>query len=273
MKSRKRQAYTVIAVIMMLVFIASTVTGTKAVVAGRDQEKPINVVDVPILNYHKVDTLHHALSVLPENFEQQMAYLHDNGYHTITPDQLMAYLKYGNPLPENPVMITFDDGYLDNYANAFPSMKKYGFTGTIFLVTGKIGQDQRFMNWEQVREMQRAGFVFGSHTVNHVALSKIDSAQLEAELTESREEMERQLGQKPRYFAYPTGAYNLQIEQAVRQTGYRAAFTVRYGQAGPDSDPYALERIPIFQSDNTFRSFLFRLRGASLLERLGLIKN
>jgi len=273
MKSRHRQTCAVIAVIVMLFFIASTVAGTKAVVAGRDQDKPPNIVDVPILNYHKVDTFHHSLSILPENFEKQMSYLNDNGYHTITPDQLMAYLKFGKPLPEKPVMITFDDGYLDNYANAFPSMKKYGFTGTIFLVTGKIGQDQRFVNWDQVREMQQAGFVFGSHTANHTTLTKIDATQIETELVESRDEIERQLGQKPRYFAYPTGAYNLQIEQMVRQAGYRAAFTVRYGQVGPDSDPYALERIPIFQSENTFRSFFIRLNGATLLERLGIIRN
>jgi len=273
MKTTHKQTYTIIAFMMMLFFIASTVAGTKPVVAGRDQDKPLNLVDVPILNYHKVDTLHHSLSVLPENFEKQMAYLNENGYHTITPDQLMAYLKFGAPLPDKPVMITFDDGYLCNYTNAFFIMKKYGFTGTVFLVTGKISQDHRFMNWDQVREMQREGFVFGSHTVNHASLAKVDPAQIETELAESRDEIERQLGRKPRYFAYPTGAYNLQIEQAVRQAGYRAAFTVRYGQAGPDSDPYAVERIPIFQSANTHRSFLFRLQGASLLERLGLIRN
>ena len=256
MKTKYRQTCTVLAVIVMLVFIASSVAGTKAVVAGRDQDKPPNIVDIPILNYHKVDTLHHSLSVLPENFERQMAYLNDSGYHTITPDQLMAYLKFGHPLPENPVMITFDDGYQDNYVNAFPSMKKYGFTATIFLVTEKIGQDERFMNWDQVREMQKAGFVFGSHTANHTALTKIDAAQAEKELTESRDEMEHQLGYKPRYFAYPTGAYNLQIEQMVRQAGYKAAFTVRYGKVGPDSDPYALERIPIFQVKILSAAFL-----------------
>lgn len=272
-KSLNRSICVVAALLLLLLFAISTVAGTRAVVAGRDQNRPVNLVDVPILNYHKVDTFHHTLSVLPDAFEEQMAYLQDNNYHTITPDQFVAYIRFGKPLPEKPILITFDDGYLDNFTNAFPIMRRHGFTGTIFLVTALVGQDARFLTWDQVREMKQAGFVFGSHTVNHADLTKLDLEQVQAELVDSRDEMEYQLGEKPRYFAYPTGAYNMQIQQLVRQAGYRAAFTIRYGQAGADSDPYALERIPIFQSSRTFRSFLIRLNGAPLLERIGLFRN
>jgi peptidoglycan/xylan/chitin deacetylase (PgdA/CDA1 family) len=272
-KSVGRSFYATLALLVFLLFAVSMLAGTKAVVAGRDENRLVNLIDVPILNYHKVATLQHPLSMLPEDFEKQMAYLQDNDYHTITPDQLMAYLKFAKPLPDKPIMITFDDGYRDNFTNAFPIMQKYGFTGTIFLATGLVNQDERFLTWDQVRQMKQAGFVFGSHTVNHVNLTKLGAEQIQAELTESRDEMEAQLGEKPRYFAYPTGAYNLQIEQMVRQAGYRAAFTIRYGQVGADSDPYALERIPIFQSTKTFRSFLIRLNGATLLERMGIIRN
>jgi peptidoglycan/xylan/chitin deacetylase (PgdA/CDA1 family) len=93
------------------------------------------------------------------------------------------------------------------------------------------------------------------------------------ELTESRKQIEQQLGVKTRYFAYPTGAYNLQSEEMVKQAGYKAAFTIRYGQAGAESDPYALERIPIFRGQHTFRSFFIRLNAAPVLERFGLIRN
>ena len=92
-----------------------------------------NEEDIPItiLNYHKVDNMNIALSVLPEDFDRQMAYLKENGYNTINTDQLYDYMVNGAELPENPIMITFDDGYEDNYQNAYPILKKYGFTGTI----------------------------------------------------------------------------------------------------------------------------------------------
>ena len=129
------------------------------------------------------------------------------------------------------------------------------------------------MTWEQAREMQENGFVFGSHTVNHIPLTDLTASQIEAELTQSREEIARQLGTPPRFFAYPTGAYNLHLEDIVRKTGYIAAFTIRYGQAGTKSDLYAIERIPIFKGQQTFRSFFVRLTCAPILERLGAIRN
>jgi Predicted xylanase/chitin deacetylase len=248
---------------------------TTAVVAGRDSNRAVisSLADVPILNYHKVDNFYHALSVSPQEFEEQMAYLAKNGFTTITPDQLMAYLNHDRELPEKPIIITFDDGYLDNYTNAYPIMKKYGFTATIFLVTNLIDHDERFMTWEQVKTMQQDGFVFGSHTVSHIPLNKLPREQAMAELIDSRKEIEYRLGTKPRYFAYPTGAYNSQVEEMVKQAGYKAAFTIRYGQAGAESNPYALERIPIFRGQHTFRSFFVRLNAAPILERFGLIRN
>jgi peptidoglycan/xylan/chitin deacetylase (PgdA/CDA1 family) len=245
--------------------------GSKAV-AGR-QFRSFNIAEVPVLNYHKVDYLYHALSISPQDFEEQIKYLAENGYHSITPDQLMDHLEYGKALPEKPVLITFDDGYADNYHNAYPILKKYGFTATIFIITGKISQDPRFLTWDQVRQMKQDGFVFGSHTVNHVPLTKLSPDEVLGELEGSSSEIERQLGTRPLYIAYPTGAYNMQIEQLVKQVGYRAAFTIRFGQDGVESNPYALERIPLFRSTQTFRSFYYRLTAAPILERLGLIRN
>jgi peptidoglycan/xylan/chitin deacetylase (PgdA/CDA1 family) len=260
------------ALFLVLTVVASTVGGTTAVVASR-RHMPINITDVPVLNYHKIDDLHHALSVSPAEFDEQMTYLQENGYHTVTPDQLTAYLKYGRALPEKPVLITFDDGYLDNYTNAYPILQKHGFTATIFLITDLIGQDERYLTWDHVREMNKNGFVFGSHTVSHRPLTKLNPDEVRQELIASRDEIEKQLGQKPKYFAYPTGAYNLQIEELVREAGYRGAFTIRYGQVGLESDPYALERIPIFRTSRTFRNFMIRLTGAPILERLGIVRN
>jgi len=273
LKMRKQQIYILLAIIVIFLFIAGSKIGTSPVVASRNGSNLINLKDVPVLNYHKVDMLNHALSVSPQEFEEQMEYLYKNEYTTITPDQLMAYLKYGKQLPDKPIMITFDDGYLDNYSNAYPIMKKYGFTATIFLVTNLVGHDSRFMTWDQVREMQQNGIVFGSHTVNHKSLTSLTRVQIMDELTLSRDEIASQLGKSPKYFAYPTGTYNAEIEDIVRSVGYKAAFTIQYGQVGADSDLYALERIPIFKGQKTFRSFFIRLNGAPILEGLGIVKS
>ncbi|MBP2644872.1 MAG: polysaccharide deacetylase [Firmicutes bacterium] len=255
----------------LFVLMAISLVGSRTVAGPQFSQGQL--VEVPVLNYHMVDNLAIPLSISPEQFDEQMKYLSENGYHSITPDQLLDYLEYGRRLPENAVLITFDDGYLDNYTKAYPILKKYGFTATIFVVTGLVGNDPRFLTWNQIREMRQNGFVFGSHTANHVPITQLGPEQAQKELTESSMVMENQLGTKPAYFAYPTGAYNRQAEQLVRRVGYRAAFTIRYGRAGMESDHFAIERIPIFRSTKTFRSFYYRLTAAPILERLGIIRN
>jgi len=272
LKMNKQNRYIVLGLIILFFILAGIRTGTSPAVASRHANHLINIEDIPALNYHKVDTLYHALSVSPQEFEEQMQYLYEHDYHTITPDQLMSYLKHGTQLPDNPILITFDDGYLDNYTNAYPIMQKYGFTATIFLVSNLVGHDPRFMTWDQVREMNQTGNTFGSHTVNHQSLTSLNEKDLLTELSQSREEIASQLGKPPKYFAYPTGTYNLAIEDIVRSTGYKAAFTIEFGQIGADSDLYALPRIPIFKGQKTFRSFFIRLNGAPFIEEFGIIK-
>ena len=230
-------------------------------------------VEVPILNYHKVDHVNHSLSLPPEEFERQIKHLWENGYRSISPDQLASYFTYGRSLPEKPVMITFDDGYLDNYVYAYPILKKYGFTATIFIITDFIERDKRYMNWEQIRTMQTDGFVFGSHSVTHTPLNQLNSEQLRRELIESGDEMEKQLGQRPCYFAYPTGDYSVKLGEQVKQAGYRAAFTIRYGQASMASNLYALERIPVFRTHQSFLQFFSRLNVTPTREHLNKIRS
>ena len=242
------------------------------VIDSKKKEIIINDIAIPVLNYHKVDEQKIALSISPQEFEEQIKYLAKEGYNTITPSEMMNALEYGTPLPEKPIMITFDDGYLDNYTNAYPILKKYGFTATIFLVTGFIGNDPRFMNWEEIKEMKANGFVFGSHTVNHKSLTELSYVELKNELLLSAEEIEQQLGHQELFFAYPTGTYTLNIAKIVESCGYRAAFTIKYGDIDEASNYFALERIPIFKGQKTFRSFFFRLNFTKTLQRLGLIR-
>lgn len=242
------------------------------VIDSKKKEIIINDIAIPVLNYHKVDEQKIALSISPSDFEQQMKYLSEEGYHTITPTEMMNALEYGTELPEKPIMITFDDGYLDNYTNAYPVLLKYGFTATIFVVTGFINHDPRFMNWDQIREMKANGFVFGSHTVNHKSLTELSYYEAKNELLLSAEELDKQLGIEEHFLAYPTGTYNLTIAKLAEACGYRAAFTIKYGDVDEASNYYALERIPIFKGQKTFRSFFFRLNFTKTLQRLGLIR-
>ncbi|MEG6585932.1 polysaccharide deacetylase family protein [Dendrosporobacter sp. 1207_IL3150] len=263
-----------VAIVLMLLLVAIGLVGSRASSISVNSNLTKNSrINIPILNYHKVDDQNIALSVSPQEFDEQMGYLKSQGYNTISPDVFLSYIKGGQNLPPKPIIITFDDGYLDNYSNAYPILKKYGFTATIFLVTNLIGNDSRFMNWDQVREMQQSGFIFGSHTVNHTPLTKISTNSVKNELIQSRAKIKKELGYEPCFFAYPTGAYDLNSMKLVREAGYDAAFTIRYGQVGPESNLYALERIPIFKGQRTFQSFFVRLKFAAVLERLGAIRN
>ncbi len=230
---------------------------------------------VVVLNYHKVDDIHNSLSVPPAEFDRQMRFLKENGFHAITPAELRAALVDGAELPENPVIITFDDGYRDNYENAYPILKKYGIRATIFVITSFLDQGiPGYMTWAQAAEMEADGLVsIESHTVTHGSMVELDDEKLRYELTKSKQDIERRLGKQVAFIAYPTGTYNLHIASLVKEAGYQGAFTIKYGNVDRTSNLYALERIPIFQTANTHQSFLERLQYVPIFQRLGWNKS
>lgn len=227
---------------------------------------------IPVLNYHLVNKQKlNALSITPEQFDEQMAYLHKNGYTTISPDQLLDYLQDNKPLPEKPILITFDDGYEDTYTEAYPILQKYNFTATVFLVTDYV-DSERYITWEQVKEMNTNGFTFGSHTLSHVSLAKISNEEAEHQLVKSREAIEWRIKKPVKYFAHPGGFYKAETGQLLQKSGYRAGFTVNLGRAQAGSDVFAIKRIPIFESANIFRSFWLRLKFTQLVVGVGEVK-
>ena len=233
----------------------------------------VDGVKVLVLNYHKIDNKHHSLSVLPADFESQLKYLSDHGYHSISPDELFEGLAGTGALPENPVLITFDDGYKDNYTTAFPLLKKYGFKATIFVVTSFLGQKSQYFTWEQAREMEKEGISIQSHTATHRSMTDLSDEQLRAELVESKKKAEEELGHPVEYMAYPTGTYNLHIAEMVKEAGYKAAFTIKYGNVDEASNIYALERVPVFHTANTNKDFLERIRYTPIFEKFGWTKS
>lgn len=235
----------------------------------------VNSAKIIVLNYHKIDNMNISLSVLPEDFERQMKYLRDNNFHAITPQEMYAAIVEGTELPENPVLITFDDGYLDNYTQAYPILKKYGLKATIFVITGLMDRGQPgYFTWGQAAEMEASGLInIESHTVTHRSLTDLSEAEARLELLKSKQDIERRLGKQVDFVAYPTGTYNLYLAGIAKEVGYKGGFTIKYGNVDRASNVFALERVPIFHTADTHRSFLERLQYIPIFERLGWVKS
>lgn len=216
---------------------------------------------IPILMYHKVNpdprTGGLGLRVPPDKFEWQMKYLKRNGYQTVSLTDVMDHFEHGKHLPDKPIVITFDDGYKDNHDYAYPIMKKYGFTGTVFVVTKAIGNTNFFdvekklqpknkmMDWNEIRAIEAGGFVIGAHTVDHPRLADIPPEVARHQIEESKRVLENGLKKPVEVFAYPYGSYNDTVAEITKQAGFRAAVTTELGLAKIDSDPYKLKRIRI----------------------------
>lgn len=232
---------------------------------------------VPVLNYHQInDTEQNPLTVNTEQFEEQMKYLADNGYHTITPTEMVDAWEKGTQLPAKPVILTFDDGYLDNYLYAFPILEKYRLKATIFLISDYVNTYPNYLTWANVYEMQESGLInFESHTLNHVELTETGSEKDTIhQLQGSRKALEYHLKKPVRFIAYPCGSYNDEVERLTKDAGYLGAFTVDYGLASPEEQRFVLDRIPIFGcNSHTFLRFKLRLALAPLFSPLSSWKS
>ena len=256
-------------ILFLVPFVFSAPQSLKARMIA-DSEHGMKVM---VLNYHMVKDQTISLAVPVQDFDDQMNYLKKHGYHTITPEELYESLSGNAELPENPVLITFDDGYVDNYENAYPILKKYGFKATIFAISSFVGNKKGYITWEEAREMEENGISIESHTVDHKSMTDLSDDQLRVELTESKKKLEKELGHPVNFMAYPTGTYNLHIAQMVKEAGYKGAFTIKYGNVDKGSNVYAMERVPIFQTENTYKSFLERIRYTPVFESFGWTKN
>jgi peptidoglycan/xylan/chitin deacetylase (PgdA/CDA1 family) len=149
------------------------------------------------------------LTVEPNMFRAHLRYLEENGYNTISLYQLEAALLYGTPLPPRPVILTFDDGYIDHYTNVFPALKERAFIATFFVITGRADtNDPAYLNWSQISEMAAAGMSMESHTKTHRDLRERDYDFLVYELLGSLESLGAHTTTPPHMFAYPVGHYD-----------------------------------------------------------------
>ncbi len=208
---------------------------------------------VPILLYHHIavpppdaDRIRYNLSVPPDLFEAHLRFLKSAGYTSITLDDLVYYLTRGRPLPPKPIIITLDDGYRDNYTNAFPLLKKYGFTATFFIITDLVNQKHpEYLTWDMVREMKAAGMAFGAHGRTHIDLSRADLDQLVWQALGSTEVFQVELGEPARYIAYPSGKYNEQVIAVYKSAHYWAGLTTNQGATHTSDNLFELKRIRV----------------------------
>jgi len=171
-------------------------------------------VEAPIMMYHHVsnviptDVLGMSLTVKNTLFQQQLAYLKQHNYHTITFNQLFDALYFGGPLPVHPIILTFDDGYKDVFTFAYPLLKEYGFTGTFNIISGYV-QSPGYLSWGDIKGMLIGGMQIASHTVHHYSLGPLVAyapAEAQYELQHSKATLQQQLGITIQQFCYPSGS-------------------------------------------------------------------
>ena len=178
----------------------------------------------------------------------------DAGFVTISLRDLMLQLSIGQALPEQPVILTFDDGYIDNYTLAFPLLKEYGFTATFFLISGFLDQGKpEYISWDHVIEMHEAGMEFGAHSFDHPDLRGLRDESLVWQSLRPREAIEARVGEPVRFFAYPSGKYDQRVIDVIHSANYWAAVTIAQGAIHSSDRPFELKRI--------------RMRGAYTLSR------
>lgn len=211
----------------------------------------------PILMYHHLKYLEPNASealqtwtVAPDQFAAQLDYLQQKGFHTITFKQLVEFFDNGAPLPTNPILLTFDDGWIDGYTVAFPELTKRGMVGNFFVPTQYADAGgELFMNWDQIREMDRAGMEIDGHTIDHADLNKANLDVLRRQLRASKQQMEQELGHPVYALSYPFGAFNAGVVAETEAAGYRAAVILCCGYELNSDILLTLPRIRISYND------------------------
>ncbi|MDB5284549.1 MAG: hypothetical protein JWO06_3624 [Bacteroidota bacterium] len=224
--------------------------------APTKNKKMSSTYQLPVLLYHRLVNEScvigkHKLHVWEKDFRKQMQWLKDSGYQTITFNDLNAQ---SNIDLNKKIILTFDDGYVDNYTILFPILKEFGFIAVVFLVTACKQNDWskaegeptvNLINIAQIREMSAYGIEFGCHTQHHVDLKRADKATQEKEIMGSMVDVEMMSGKKPITFSYPYGAYNDDTVQLVKQSGFKYGITTILGPDDWKEDLFRIKRIEV----------------------------
>jgi peptidoglycan/xylan/chitin deacetylase (PgdA/CDA1 family) len=218
---------------------------------------------VPILMYHYVsdpppgsDQYRWSLSVTPANLDAQMSYLKQAGYRTVTLYDLYDHLTQGKPLPEKPIILTFDDGYVDAFTQAMPILRKHGFVATFFILTGPAdrGGAGGYLTWEQMQVMTAAGMDIELHSREHYDLRNRSNDFLVNQIAGGKEAIEAHIARPVRWFAYPSGHYDAAVTRVLVSAGFWGAVTTIPGRTHTAPTLFDMPRIRI-SSYHTLEAF------------------
>lgn len=219
---------------------------------------------LPVLTYHAIDERPAVISTTPARFRRQIEELAGRGLAGISLARAFAHRERAGSFPPHSVALTFDDGYLSVFTEALPVLADHGFTATVFLTTGLVGLaadaararnpdiDRDLLNWEQARELLRASFEIGSHSVGHPDLTRLAPAARERELADAKAELQQRLQVSVECFAYPYGRLNAAVRSAAGRH-YRRACTTRLDRCRPAADPLRIDRIDMYYMRPTAR--------------------
>lgn len=237
---------------------------------------PPSETSIPILMYHSIADedesavgAYYRTATQPRVFAAHMAALHDAGYSVIGLSEAVRRLANPSLNTRGSVVITFDDGYRNIYTDAFPILEHYGFTASVFLPTAHIGEGnlefkgKSCLSWGEVRELQRHGISFGSHTVSHPQLYDLNAAAIREEITVSKQTIEQKLGCVAESFAYPYAfpetdhEFKAQLQEILQAAGYEYGVCTALGRPHCGDDPLFLKRLPVNSCDD---AHLFRAK-------------
>ena len=213
----------------------------------------VRQAQAPILMYHYVsvppagsDVYRRDLSVSPDLFRSHLQALADAGYTPISMYDLVDHLNQGAPLPEKPVILTFDDGYRDNYENAFPLLEEFDMTAMFFVVTDFMDEgNPLYLSWDMAREMQDAGMFIESHGRNHASLRNRNDDYLIWQALGSAETIEHELGVRPRFITYPFGHYDSNTIRIFESAGFWGGVTIIAGATHSTDNLFQLRRVRV----------------------------
>ncbi len=223
---------------------------------------------IPILTFHSIDTSGSVISICPSRFRHLLISLKQQGYQTISLNEVIQWIAGEKSFRSPCVVISFDDGYENLYTHAFPILEELGFQATLFLTTGHCGKENNWLtrprsipllsmlSWQQLKEMAQSVFDIQAHTQNHPFLFKLHPELVNDELLGSKTEIENRLGKQVDFFAYPHGYFNRDEDIPVRQY-FKAACTTELDFVHPERDRYLLPRIDMYYFSQLVTSKLF----------------
>ena len=256
---------------------------------------------IAVLMYHVIDVpgndAEAQFCCAPELFRSHLQYLKDAGYAVLKLSDVLHFITSGSTDNRKMVAITFDDGVACSYEKAYPILKEFGYTASMFMISGLVdgfnewGREygypkRRMLSGSELRALQAGGMDIGSHTVSHAKLGATSFEQMKDETLISKKSLEDILGTEVNHFAYPYGSVNKLARQAVMEAGYRAACSTLSGKNDKCDDPFLMRRIDI-RGDDSLAKFALKLKygwsavppiadfrrlGREALVNLGLLK-